>query len=367
MIFNGEEEYTEKVDCFSFAMFMYELCTLRFPFEGQEFAIRESILDGIRPSLSQRDLEYLPECMVDLMTRCWAHEPTDRPTISQVVSIISAPEFCALRDVAILADNCAIICAIGFLQSKSEDENRFGLCLSRIGKQVDYLPGVNSKWNPMAYKLNCDNLANRTITSACMVDGKQLWLGDSRACIYVHDLASSDIFKLLCAIQIESENPQSLTAIKSIHWISKANLIAICSNSGHLWILNNYKLRKKLDEDIEPRCTIVSSELGIQEIANDGSMILCLAHVNLWTDGQQYVDLWCGQLEGKILIVRIRVSNLAIVHRVVVNHYDDLFGSNSLNISYIGSSVPLAERNDVFLLVGGSSEACIWSVLNTGS
>lgn len=34
--YNGEEEYTEKVDCFSFGMFIFELISLRLPFEGQE-------------------------------------------------------------------------------------------------------------------------------------------------------------------------------------------------------------------------------------------------------------------------------------------------------------------------------------------
>ncbi|OTF78260.1 hypothetical protein BLA29_004242, partial [Euroglyphus maynei] len=114
MLFNGEEEYTEKVDCFSFAMFMYELSTLRFPFEGQEFVIRESILDGIRPAITQKDLEHLPESFIDLMTRAWAHEPNERPNMSQIVSIISAPEFCSLRDVVTLSDNSALICATGF-------------------------------------------------------------------------------------------------------------------------------------------------------------------------------------------------------------------------------------------------------------
>ena len=45
MKYNGEEEYTEKVDCFSFGMFLYELLTLHQPFECQE-TVKEVILEG---------------------------------------------------------------------------------------------------------------------------------------------------------------------------------------------------------------------------------------------------------------------------------------------------------------------------------
>ena len=34
--FNGEETYSEKVDCFSFGMLLYELISLKLPFEGHE-------------------------------------------------------------------------------------------------------------------------------------------------------------------------------------------------------------------------------------------------------------------------------------------------------------------------------------------
>lgn len=53
MRYNGEEEYTEKVDCFSFGMFTYELLTLHQPFEGHE-SVKECILEGGRPPLSYR-------------------------------------------------------------------------------------------------------------------------------------------------------------------------------------------------------------------------------------------------------------------------------------------------------------------------
>ncbi|KAF6207493.1 hypothetical protein GE061_015939 [Apolygus lucorum] len=53
MKYNGEEEYTEKVDCFSFGMFIYELVTLHQPFESHE-SVKECILEGGRPNLNQR-------------------------------------------------------------------------------------------------------------------------------------------------------------------------------------------------------------------------------------------------------------------------------------------------------------------------
>ena len=51
--YNGEEEYTEKVDTFSFGMFVYELLTLRQPFAGLE-TVKELILEGGRPPLTFR-------------------------------------------------------------------------------------------------------------------------------------------------------------------------------------------------------------------------------------------------------------------------------------------------------------------------
>lgn len=51
--YNGEEEYTEKVDCFSFGMFIYELLTMHQPFESHE-SVKESILEGHRPALTYR-------------------------------------------------------------------------------------------------------------------------------------------------------------------------------------------------------------------------------------------------------------------------------------------------------------------------
>lgn len=73
MTHNGEEEYTEKVDCFSFGMFLYELITLRQPFEGND-TVKESILEGSRPVFTAREVMFPTYCL-DLMVLCWDQQP----------------------------------------------------------------------------------------------------------------------------------------------------------------------------------------------------------------------------------------------------------------------------------------------------
>ena len=115
MKYNGEEEYTEKVDCFSFGMFLYELLTLHQPFDGQE-TVKEVILEGGRPPLTQRELSY-PTYFLDLMVACWSHHSRDRPTASQIVSIASAPEFTHLLDsMSFEHKSCYASCATSSLK-----------------------------------------------------------------------------------------------------------------------------------------------------------------------------------------------------------------------------------------------------------
>ncbi|ULU13405.1 hypothetical protein L3Y34_016124 [Caenorhabditis briggsae] len=100
--FNGEEEYTQKVDCFSFGMFLYELLTLKFPFEGEEH-VKERMLDGARPVLLPHEL-LLPTPMLDLLVHCWSAHPESRPSSSQLVGFCAAPEFTHLLDVCELGE-----------------------------------------------------------------------------------------------------------------------------------------------------------------------------------------------------------------------------------------------------------------------
>ena len=86
-----------KVDIFSFGMFLYELITLKQPFEGEEH-VKERLLEGARPVLLPHEL-LVPCSVLDLLVQCWETQPELRPSSSQVVGFCTAPEFAHILDV----------------------------------------------------------------------------------------------------------------------------------------------------------------------------------------------------------------------------------------------------------------------------
>ncbi|KAI6181608.1 Non-specific serine/threonine protein kinase [Aphelenchoides besseyi] len=99
--YNGEFEYTEKVDCYSFGIFIYELISLRHPFDNQD-QMKDCIFEGQRPLVSEKDI-LCPTNVLDLMVACWSENAANRPSSSELVTITSAPEFTNLSDVAVLS------------------------------------------------------------------------------------------------------------------------------------------------------------------------------------------------------------------------------------------------------------------------
>ncbi|GMR53667.1 hypothetical protein PMAYCL1PPCAC_23862, partial [Pristionchus mayeri] len=97
---NGEEEYSLKVDVFSFGMFLYELMTLKQPFENEDH-VKEKIVNGGRPLLMPSELLW-PCSLLDVLTSCWNSSAISRPSSSQLVSLLCAPELSHLIDTAIL-------------------------------------------------------------------------------------------------------------------------------------------------------------------------------------------------------------------------------------------------------------------------
>ncbi|OQR69916.1 leucine-rich repeat serine/threonine-protein kinase 1-like, partial [Tropilaelaps mercedesae] len=204
---NGEEEYTEKVDCFSFGMFLYELVTLRPPFEGSD-CVKDHILDGGRPMLSHREALSTPGYQLDLMTTSWAQLPGDRPSASQLVSIVTAPEFAHFLDAVSLERDTVSACAVEKNLWMARVDGKAQL-LTSDGATWAQLKVLHPEWNTQTVlrPTTDDSLRLRygsftgefgskekkviPVESGCQIsslcyDGlSNVWLGDNRSRIHV--------------------------------------------------------------------------------------------------------------------------------------------------------------------------------------
>lgn len=184
---NGEEEYTEKVDCFSFGMLIYELITLRQPFEGHE-TVKESILEGSRPVFTSREVMFPSYCL-DLMTLCWDHQPKNRPSGSQIVSIACAPEFTHLIDVILLPHSDDVLAMCTLSSQKYQLENSFKLWVS-IERCLEIITGFEhgfvsyQRYQPTQVLPIKGGNAPARVTAMCSVKMNTVWFGDSRG--YIH-------------------------------------------------------------------------------------------------------------------------------------------------------------------------------------
>lgn len=190
-------------------MFLYELITLRQPFEGNE-TVKESILEGSRPVFTLREVMFPSYCL-DLMILCWDQQPKvlyqiisftcifilnfiffgfffqNRPSASQIVSIACAPEFTHLIDVILLphSDNVLAMCTHN--NKKSFRDPSFKLWIS-IERCIEIVTGHNQGW--LTYQryqpsqmLQMKNEPAK-ISAMCNVKINTIWIGDSRGKIH---------------------------------------------------------------------------------------------------------------------------------------------------------------------------------------
>uniref|UniRef100_A0A0B6ZKK7 Mitogen-activated protein kinase kinase kinase 7 n=1 Tax=Arion vulgaris TaxID=1028688 RepID=A0A0B6ZKK7_9EUPU len=86
-VFEGSN-YSEKCDVFSWGIILWEVLTRRKPFDeigGPAFRIMWAVHSGRRPP----PIQNLPKPMETLMARCWSGNPPERPSMAEVVRIMS--------------------------------------------------------------------------------------------------------------------------------------------------------------------------------------------------------------------------------------------------------------------------------------
>lgn len=80
---SNSKTYTEKCDTFSYGITVWEIFARSRPHENivNSFAVMWAVNSGGRPP----SLQNCPKPLEELINRCWAHDPADRPDMSTVV------------------------------------------------------------------------------------------------------------------------------------------------------------------------------------------------------------------------------------------------------------------------------------------
>ena len=82
----GKRPYNEKVDVYSFGLLAWQITSLQVPFDGiPAGSFVAAIESGQRPEMKSG----WPPLFKDLLTRCWAHLPDDRPSFERIIDDLS--------------------------------------------------------------------------------------------------------------------------------------------------------------------------------------------------------------------------------------------------------------------------------------
>ncbi|XP_037942769.1 leucine-rich repeat serine/threonine-protein kinase 1 isoform X2 [Teleopsis dalmanni] len=320
--YNGEEEYTEKVDCFSFGMFIYENISLRQPFEGQE-SIKECILDGNRPPLTQRETQFPTYCL-DLMVLCWDELPKKRPSASQIVSILTAPECIHLLDVIALPTTDKIVCGVFNTVTTSEDDiTGFELWLPAYNSHIDILDITAFGNFLQCSSIVCTNKlhleqspraetpSNRARSGTrvhkinmlcCCIIVDSIWIGDAAGHLHAYRISEYEhVFSYML-------DPAIKSPVISLVYLEKIQRVAVGLHNGRVFLV---------DAQIIPtNCAFAEGSFVLTEIC--AGLIM---HSACYVMTENNYELWCGEMAGKINIFPL--SSTGVCGHQALLHNDE--------------------------------------------
>lgn len=306
---NGDEEYTEKVDCFSFGMFMYELLCLRPPYKHNE-GIRNHLADGGRPKLTMRDLFY-PNYMIDLMSICWAQEPHHRPTASQIVSIASAPEFIQLLD-AVALESQDIVTFCGAIQYSGHENCDLDLWFGRQNAKTEIMSADKAHWAQYQRLVTGDKSSSSFLgiqaTSICVV-ANRIWLCDSNMIVHVLPLgfrlqhqqlfasdsrSQNDALNRVQSFTLNIKKSKSSDIVEMMIHVKSVDSVIFLMNNGQLWIcqLDTMSVKQLDDGSIPFSC------VAVQEKEEESKVGSCNLEDQLALSDPASFHVFCGQSNG---------------------------------------------------------------------
>ncbi|XP_045530212.1 leucine-rich repeat serine/threonine-protein kinase 1 isoform X2 [Pieris brassicae] len=322
MRYNGEEEYTEKVDCFSFGMLLYEIFTLRQPFEGHE-AVKEAVLEGARPPLSPRDLQY-PCSMLETMRRCWSGAPEMRPSAAALVAVAAAPEFLSLRDAAVIRQPRA---AAATPMCNITEENTEGWEVWYGGAEPERAHALITSSTTFLHHHSLTVPPDKTepviVTAMCRV-GHTMWLADSVGRVSVYSISDCVLQWSVKVCETVGGGGSSVSALYSLESLHRVALALSC---GRLFMVSC--------ERPQAESTFVLTELGTATELNCLTAVYADNGVEVWAGGDgiyTYTVNSEGVSAAEFIAAPARPTRVA---RLAASHHVSTVLANCKNDVYV--------------------------------
>lgn len=88
----NDDDYTNKIDVFSYGMLIYCLLALHVPWSLQipideinSTELYKLVSEGKRPELNNKEI---PDCYKELIEKCWSNDPEKRPSFAQIIEMM---------------------------------------------------------------------------------------------------------------------------------------------------------------------------------------------------------------------------------------------------------------------------------------
>jgi serine/threonine protein kinase len=367
----GMEAVTEKVDIYSFGMFMFELISLYFPFEKQNLMssqIEKLVIDGERPPLQNRELSN-PILYLDVMRWCWQHDFRSRPSADHLIEVISSDSVPRLVEAISLHGTSDITCsALSILpieQSATEDYGVMSMTSSsttqkyvaRGDLQEDVWLGLYSEEGreregesqvcvinfkgKASFSTQSFPVSNSRITSMCCVVDT-VWVGTEEGQLFLYDAVTKNEILTRQLALLPGQ------AISNITHLPTLRQVLVTRSDGCMLIFDEVTQEHKLPDDSRYDNRLNGTQLPVRSAFKTPEKLpifTALAVGGNSSDGKKTV--WCGSRFEMLLLIDVQTMGLGYCRKCYNRPRNDITAEDHVT--------------DLTLMVRGE-ESLVWAL-----